>query len=327
MMSLDAWPGTGARPRQFVPFSQERSMFRRAAVALVLSAGLVVSTNGSAQRAGVPLPAARQADGYRLTLSSTVSTSRGAKTPVAGDMVMLVKNGRARIEYAAPQATGLPADAYMLFDATTNRTTIVVPSQRKFVSMDSAGMTPMLGAIAEMPAMTFTNVVARRDALGTGDVVLGYTTRKIRVVFGYTAGINIGDVAMSLRTDVESESHYSDSLASLDPGFQMQGMASDARLLARNTAFQKDTAMMRLSAIVGASEPGFPMANALRTRLIIGSDTTTTETVMRVTSVVRTNVDDLALSVPAGYTATDVRQVMSTPVAQPPEPPAAHRRR
>lgn len=292
---------------------------------VVSGASAAFSTRASATQNSPPAAIERStADGYRVTFTTINRNSKQPGNSVTQNIVMQVANGLARIDYSGAGVANLPAGAYTVYDAATSRMTMVLPTERQFVPMDSTGVGPTLGQARSMLNMVFTDVTATKDTLGVGELVLGYATRKFRVTMGFTAQINIEGTKFSLRTETESETQLSSEVSLLDPGFRMYGLSAQ-KTMGTDALFNGDTAMLRTAAIAAIPDAGFPMTQTTTTRIISAADTSTIESTMRVTAFTKTAIDRTTFEVPIGFTATDIGAMARKRVAEQPEPPAARR--
>jgi hypothetical protein len=295
-------------------------------ILLLLSGAAVVPVSDTADNASLPQPrqVARVGDGYRFTFTNITRNSKVPSASGESAVVLRVLDGVARMDYPGAGMPGLPVGAYMLYDASTLRMTMVLPAEKQFVPMDSAGMGGTIRDAQQMMNMTFANVTASRDSLGAGETLFGFATRKFVVRIAYTMNMAMGDMAISMRTETEAETHLSEAVAALDPGFRMSGQ-SMAKTMGVQAFYNGDTAMVRAVAAASVPAIGFPLMHVQRSRMIQSTDTTTLEIIWRMTGFGKADVPAAELVIPQGFTATDISAMARARMSQEPPAPAASR--
>ncbi|MES3035732.1 MAG: hypothetical protein V4813_17140 [Gemmatimonadota bacterium] len=253
-----------------------------------------------------PTSAAQRSSGTRpgsfiATVTMNEHSSDGTASAKSGVVTIRVHGGRARVDYPSNFTTAFPG-SYYLFSAEQRYATLVVPAERAFVVLTPASDSSMTRLLAESPP-AFSDVSGFRDSLGSGETILGFTSRKVRMGIGLsmtTAPLQWVE-SMTMRSEIETETHASDEIDALAPGFAAVWRDADAEV--GNAIFRGDSAVLRAVAMI-APPRGFPLLRIRTHRSIMGDDTTVVTQTMRLQTLERADVRLDDMTVPAGFTAT-----------------------
>lgn len=288
---------------------------------VVLSVVACSSESGAGKAGDAAAPAAAtradipgSGDGFHFTYSGTMSTTLpSAKAPEAPRNVsttVRVRDGKARVEFSAAMAPGMTAGTYALMDAGSATMTLVMPAKKEAMTMSPGGMASSMQGMAGMMKMTVTDTSSKMEDLGDGERVLGFATRKFRVTTGYTMNVSMMGTTTSMRTENTSVVQVSEAVGALDAGFTTFG-ASFARNFGAEAAMA-GTGFEQLKALSSLQPKGFPLVMEQETRMIRAGDTTQTKTSWRMTELARGGVQPSDLTLPEGYTVTDLAAMMKT---------------
>ncbi len=131
---------------------------------------------------------------------------------------MKIRGGTARVDFATEMGPVMRKGSYMLVDAGTKQLMFVLPDDKRIISMDSAGGSPM-AAMQGMMQMTVTDTLSRVEELGPGETVMGFSTRKYRVQRAYTMRMTMMGRPIDIRNESVATLHVSNDIGARDPGF------------------------------------------------------------------------------------------------------------
>lgn len=290
-----------------------------------LLAGAMVSaacaTGGTGQAVGQPAAttkpthdgaAATAADeGFRFTFNATVRTDGAQPGVPAGPSEMAfvtrVLGSRMRVDFGNVSDPLMPKGRYMIADVATQVMYAVTPSDRTVIvsSLDTLPAAPSDADEQYLTKVSVSDTSSRVEDLGPGESVLGFVTRKYRVTRSHTRRTDMSGRIEEARTESVATMHLTTELV---PQF--------ARVEVFNSMFGHDlggsasraAASATIRALDGSVPKGFTLLQEEERRVTRSGTTTTTQSISRMTAFARGGVPASELTVPAGYTITDMRE-------------------
>ena len=194
----------------------------------------------------------------------------------------------------------------MLVHSGAKQVMFVRPDDKRVISMDSAGGSPM-EAMQGMMQMTVIDTSSRVEALGPGETVMGFSTRKYRVQRAYTMRMTMMGRPIDIRNESVARLHVSNDIGALDRGFD--AFARSFANATGNSAGGPD-AMRVISALNRGVPKGFVVLQEEETRSTTAGVTTVTRSTWQVTDFGRGGVRESELSVPECCARDDMRSMM-----------------
>jgi hypothetical protein len=264
------------------------------------------TTDSSGAASAATAAAADDGDGFHFTYRGTATTTggpvQGSQTPRDYSATVRIRGGKARVDFASEMGRVMRKGSYMLVDAASRQVMIVLPEEKRIITMDSAGGS-LTKAMRGVMTMAVTDTSSRVEDLGAGETVLGFTTRKYRVTRAYTMRMTM----MGRSTDIRHESvatiHMSRDIDALDPAFDAFARSFTT---AMGTGAGEGDAMTTIGALNKGLPKGFAVLQEEESRSTSAGSTTVTRTTWRVTDFGRGGVDAGDLAAPEGYAKGDM---------------------
>ena len=249
---------------------------------------------------GLTAPAA----GYRLTISSTRSTTgtvSGALPSQQQTISLRILDGILRMDISADVNTSVRQGMYTLQDSRTGAMNFVDTTARQVMSMNAMAI-PIEAQGG--PEFVITDTASQVEDLGPGETVFGFATRKYRVSLRYEERY-LGSSA-TIRTSSVATIHLSQEVAALDSAF---GMFPDDMMpiFGRNTAGNPEA---QLPALMKSIPKGFAMISDWEQRVNVSENEIISRQIRRVTDFARGGVLAADMRVPARYTTVDMNAML-----------------
>jgi hypothetical protein len=265
-----------------------------------------------------------RANGWTFQYDMSTMTSTAQPVPAA-DLLFNVEiwrgNARITVKRGALQALTGPA-GMILLRAGDSVLTIVQPERREVLLVNPGDLAAIVGRAPNGPALDVTEVSSTLTDRGASRAVFGYSTRATELMQRFTVRISTPTIRREMVTQQKVNIVVSDAITRLDPGFKAFAMR-----FARG--FGQPAVVRRALAPYEAHVPtGFPVMIGTLSRVVSGSETLETNTLVRTLGLKRAVIDTTQFAVPSTFRVTEMSRLLQSrrpaPSAEPqsqPRPP------
>lgn len=242
-------------------------------------------------------------DGWRFRWKVTSDGGQRGASAQPSMTVSLIP-GKARMDFEGEQRGGMvKKGGFIILDATKGTMTVVDPEERKAMVMEPQALGGMMDAMGGMMKMEVSDVKVATESLGAGESILGYATRKYKVMRSFTLTVTVMGRKNVTRDQSESELWVADRFIE-DKAFEawatnfargFGGMGGDA-----------------FKALIDAERANAPKGTVLKsvmrsTNTDAGGKATTVTTTMEMQELKKLSLDAGLFEVPAGYEVVDLK--------------------
>ncbi|MBM3907040.1 MAG: DUF4412 domain-containing protein [Gemmatimonadetes bacterium] len=264
---------------------------RRASACLLAASTLLVAA------------ATPRVDGVKFTwMVTTTASGDAARAATPPSMSVIVAGDQMRMEMLEARP-GSPAGVYTLLNAATASITMVDPSRKQAMVLDTRGTGNVMGAASAI-GMKFdiadlTSTVADQ---GAGERILGRSTRKYHVSRSYTATMSMLGRKSSTRVKEEMDIWMTNDFAG------QRAFEEFGKTLGRNTGMIGGAAQQKLMQDAEKLPKGVPLRQVINTTSTTDKGEAQTSSVtMEMTDLANGNFDASLFEVPAGYQVVDLK--------------------
>jgi hypothetical protein len=264
-------------------------------------------------------------NGWSFQYEMSTMTTTAQPVPAA-DMLLNVEiwRGNARITVKRGALQSLTGSGGMiLLRAGDTVLTIVKPDRREVLLVNPGELSAIAGGSPSGPAFDVTNVSSTVTDRGAARPVFGYAARSTELMQRFTVRLSTSTIRRELVTQQKVNLVVSDAIARVDPGFKLFAMRF-ARGFGQPAAVRRALAPFELRV-----PAGFPVMTGTLSRVVSGTDTLETNTLVRVLALQRAVIDTTLFAVPADYRVTEMSRLLQNrrppPAAEPsarPRPPS-----
>ncbi len=290
-------------------------MNRSVSVCLIIAVGAACSAGApgadKSADAGAAKSATSQAsssrDGYRFTITTTTrveSSAPGASSLPAQVMESEVRvlGGKMRMDYLTDVGPMMKKGTYAVMDSEGAALTQINMADSTGVLIDGKGVKEIVGRQSDTK-MDISAVSSRTEALGPGETILGFATKKYRVTNNYTLTLAMMGRPIVTQNQVTTILHVNEEIDVIRPVFQQMTERFAA-------SFGSGDAMRKLTELNRNMPKGFALRQEQETRMVSAGIVATTHIDVAVTKFARGGVRAEDFVIPPSIRMIDMATVM-----------------